>query len=128
MATKRPNEPTISSLVPAQESKKLRSEIVAYAAKSKKPETRSSSLFAPIILLTGHESEVFACKFSPDGSILASAGHDRKILLWNVYGECENWSTLVGHGGAILDLKFNKDGRLEPPPFVTFYLISISLS
>jgi Prp8 binding protein len=62
------------------------------------------------VQLTGHEGEIFSCKFSPDGSILASSGFDRKIFLWNVYGECENWATLQGHGGAILDLKFNKDG------------------
>jgi Prp8 binding protein len=42
---------------------------------------------------------------------LASAGFERKIFLWNVYGECENWALLVGHNGAILDLKYNNDGR-----------------
>ena len=76
-----------------------------------KSETRTSSLFAPIVVLAGHESEVFCVKFSPDGSILASAGHDRKIFLWNVYGECENWACLGGHNGTITDLKFLKDGR-----------------
>lgn len=107
MSTKRANEQ--SSLVPV--SKKTRSEIVAYAAKSRRADTRSSNLFAPIVLLSGHESEIFSCKFSPDGNILASAGSDRKIFLWNVYGECENWTCLAGHTGAIIDLKFNKDGR-----------------
>lgn len=76
-----------------------------------KADTRTSSLFAPIVQLVGHEGEIFCCKFSPDGNILATAGFDRKILLWNVYGECENWSTLLGHSGAIVDLKFNYDGR-----------------
>ncbi len=76
----------------------------------KKVETRTSSLFAPIVQLTGHESEIFCVKFSPDGQTLASAGFDRKILIWNVYGECENWTNLLGHTGAIIELKFNDDG------------------
>ncbi|CAF0704692.1 unnamed protein product [Brachionus calyciflorus] len=105
MSVKRSND---QALVPAN--KKTRSEIVAYAAKAKRSETRSSSLFAPIVILAGHESEIFCVKFSPDGSIVASAGHDRKIFLWNVYGECENWACLGGHNGAITDLKFLKDG------------------
>ena len=44
--------------------------------------------------------------------MIASAGFDRKIFLWNVYGECENWTILMGHTGAIMDLKYNYDGRL----------------
>jgi len=55
------------------------------------------------------ESEIFCCKFSPDGNFMASAGFDRKIFLWNVYGECENWAVMMGHSGAVMDLKFAKD-------------------
>jgi Prp8 binding protein len=64
------------------------------------------------MLLTGHEGEIFTTKFSPSGDIIASGGYDRKILLWGTYGECENWAVLTGHGGSIMDLQFNKDGRL----------------
>lgn len=72
---------------------------------------RTSSMQAPIMLLTGHGGEIFCCKFHPDGSALASAGFDRKIYLWNVFGECENYAILPGHTGAILDLHFTRDGR-----------------
>ena len=40
---------------------------------------RTSALLAPIMLLTGHEGEIFCTKFSPDGQILASAGFDRLL-------------------------------------------------
>ena len=40
---------------------------------------RTSSLLAPIMLLTGHEGEIYTAKFSPDGQYVASAGFDRII-------------------------------------------------
>ncbi|OQV25306.1 U5 small nuclear ribonucleoprotein 40 kDa protein [Hypsibius exemplaris] len=71
---------------------------------------RTSSLQAPIMLLTGHGGEIFCVKFHPDGSALASAGYDRQIYLWNVFGESENYAILPAHKGAILDLQFSRDG------------------
>ncbi|ELT97519.1 hypothetical protein CAPTEDRAFT_227651 [Capitella teleta] len=71
---------------------------------------RTSNLEAPIMLLSGHEGEVFSIKFSPDGQILSSAGFDRLIFLWNVYGECENLATMKGHSGAVMDLHYSTDG------------------
>lgn len=32
-------------------------------------------------------------------------------VLWNVYGECENFATLKGHSGAVMELHYNTDGR-----------------
>ena len=31
--------------------------------------------------------EVYTAKFHPSGNLLASAGFERQIYLWNVYGE-----------------------------------------
>lgn len=73
---------------------------------------RSSSLMAPIMLLSGHQGEIFSCKFHPDGTVLASAGFDRQIYLWNVHGECENYAVLTGHTGAIMDMHFSTDGSI----------------
>ena len=107
MATKRANETTVTALVPV--TKKTRNEIQEYVNPDEQ-EGQRTSLFAPIVVLTGHESEIFCVKFSPRENILASAGFDRKVLLWSIENECENWATLAGHSGAILDLRFSNDG------------------
>ncbi|XP_067664474.1 U5 small nuclear ribonucleoprotein 40 kDa protein-like [Haliotis asinina] len=73
---------------------------------------RTSSLDGPIMLLTGHEGEIFTAKFSPDGQIIASSGFDRLIYFWTVYGECENFAVLKGHTGAVMDLEFSTDGGM----------------
>jgi Prp8 binding protein len=99
-----------SSLVPA--SKKARNEV----ANSNKNKTalqaapaRTSNLFAPIMLLEGHEGEIFTTEFHPEGQYLASSGFDRRIYIWSVYGECENLSVMSGHTGAVMELHFTPD-------------------
>ncbi|KAF6201823.1 hypothetical protein GE061_004218 [Apolygus lucorum] len=72
---------------------------------------RTSNLMSPIVALEGHGSDVFGCAFHPEGKYLASAGVDRQVLLWNVYGECENISSFSGHSGAVMDVKFSTDGN-----------------
>ncbi|KAK7125120.1 hypothetical protein R3I94_019229 [Phoxinus phoxinus] len=95
--------------------KRARTELVS-AAQSQQLSAmgppRSSSLQAPIMLLSGHEGEVYCCKFHPNGATLASSGYDRLILMWNVYGECENYATLKGHTGAVMEIHYNTDGSL----------------
>lgn len=108
MSVKRASEFENGALVPV--AKRVRNEVATYAAKQNRSVTRNSNLLSPIMLLSGHEGEIFTCKFSPQGDIIASAGFERKIFLWNVYGDCENWAVLMGHGGAIMDLQFNEDG------------------
>lgn len=71
---------------------------------------RTSSLMAPIMLLSGHPGDIFNLKFHPDGQCLVSSGFDRQIFLWNVYGECENFAVLSGHTGAIMDMQLSTDG------------------
>ncbi|CAH1115958.1 unnamed protein product [Phaedon cochleariae] len=71
---------------------------------------RTSNLFAPIMVLEGHEGEIFSVDFHPEGQYMASSGFDRKIFIWSVYGECENISVMTGHTGAVTELHFNTDG------------------
>eukprot|EP00919_Chromeraceae_sp_WS-2016_P075519 GHVR01178648.1.p1 GENE.GHVR01178648.1~~GHVR01178648.1.p1 ORF type:complete len:350 (-),score=70.42 GHVR01178648.1:155-1177(-) len=72
--------------------------------------TRKSGLMAPTMLLTGHLASITSIDFSPDGRHIASASVDKKILLWNVYGECENWCVFSGHNNAVLQTKWSPDG------------------
>ncbi|OOF91034.1 hypothetical protein ASPCADRAFT_211634 [Aspergillus carbonarius ITEM 5010] len=72
---------------------------------------RTSGLQAPIMEMTGHSAEVFAVRFDPTAQHIASGSMDRSILLWNTYGQCENYGALSGHRGAILDLQWSRDSR-----------------
>jgi Prp8 binding protein len=74
-------------------------------------EKRTSNLHAPIMLLTGHQAEVYSVKFSPDGQSLASASFDKQVFLWRVYGTCENFLVLKGHKNAVLEVAWSADGR-----------------
>jgi len=94
--------------------KKPRGEMVVVGNRSRAimeaAPARCSNMEAPIMLLSGHKAEVYTGKFHPSGNWLASAGMERLIYLWNVYGECENLNIMSGHTGPILQLTFSEDG------------------
>lgn len=62
--------------------------------------------------LTGHTAEVFAARFAPSGTSLATASHDRNILLWHSAGDCDNYGVLSGHKSAVLDLHWSRDSEV----------------
>jgi len=67
-------------------------------------------IYSPTIQLTGHKGEIYSGKFSNEGYLYSTAGHDRIIMLWEVYEEtCRNITTLTGHTNAILDLVWAQD-------------------
>ena len=129
MPEKRPASDGAVVLAPA---KKQRNEMVIVNNSSKQlmaaGPPRSSNMEAPIMLLTGHGGEVYTAKFHPRGNLLASAGFERQIFLWNVYGkmrfwyfgsvrssmcllgECDNINVMSGYTGAIVQLTFNTSG------------------
>ena len=88
MPEKRPASEGAMVLAPA---KKQRNEMVIMNNSNKQlmaaGPPRSSNMEAPIMLLTGHGGEVYTAKFHPRGNLLASAGVERQIFLWNVYGK-----------------------------------------
>lgn len=68
---------------------------------------RTSNLKSPTMLLEGHTGAVYTSRFSPDGVHVASGGADKCILLWHVYGDCENHTQLKGHKNSILQLQWS---------------------
>jgi WD40 repeat protein len=58
----------------------------------------------------GHKGRVCALAYSPDGSVLASGGEDRKIRLWDRAAGREN-SILRGHPACVYSLAFSPDGQ-----------------
>jgi len=71
---------------------------------------RKSSLLGPTMLLNGHEGEVYGCEFSQNGRFIATCSHDKSILLWNTFGECENFGALKAHTNAVLEVHWSSDG------------------
>ncbi|GAB5517352.1 WD40 repeat domain-containing protein [Rhodopirellula baltica] len=61
--------------------------------------------------LVGHRDVLYAAVFSPDGKRIATAGYDRKILIWDT-STGEVVQELLGHNGAIFGLAFSPDGTL----------------
>jgi WD40 repeat protein len=54
--------------------------------------------------LTGHTDDVSGTAFSADGKILASAGWDGSILLWEVAAQKMIQPPLTGHQGAVVSV------------------------
>jgi len=73
---------------------------------------RTSGLLAPNMKLSGHAGHIYTCRFNPKGTQLAASGYDRRITVWNVYGECENTLVLKGHKNSVLDLWWGQDGDM----------------
>src|SRR5262249_43711431 len=61
--------------------------------------------------LTGHKHAVGSLAFTPDASVLASAGgEDRMVMLWNPETG-QLLRTLGGHGNIVYEIAFAPDGK-----------------
>ncbi|MGF1568405.1 MAG: caspase family protein [Nodosilinea sp.] len=61
--------------------------------------------------LEGHQTPIEALAFSPDGSLLASAGSDQQILIWRVSDGIQ-LASLGGNTARITALTFSPNGAL----------------
>ena len=72
--------------------------------------TPKLKIYAPNILLSGHKGEIYTGKFSNEGYLYATGGHDKSILIWETFEEsCRNITTLQGHSNAVLEVKWSTD-------------------
>ena len=63
-----------------------------------------------VALLSGHQGDVLAIAYAPNGKMLASAGRDETVRLWNPKTS-ENLATLTGHDGLVTGVAFSPDGK-----------------
>jgi WD domain, G-beta repeat len=60
---------------------------------------------------TAHKDIIYTLAFSPDGTLLASAGYDRIIKLWNP-ADAKPVRELKDHSDTIYTVAFHPDGKL----------------
>lgn len=61
--------------------------------------------------LDGHSDSVYAIAYSPDGKLLASAGGDSSIFLWDTATHARVGPTLMEHAGSVFTLAFSPDSK-----------------
>ena len=62
-------------------------------------------------MLNGHKGSVMALAFSPDGKLLASAGEDRRVKVWDL-GSSSLLKELKGHNENIRCLAWSRDSNM----------------
>ena len=60
--------------------------------------------------LSGHDKNISAVAFSPDGTIVAAGAEDKSIILWDVESG-RSLGTLAGHTETVSSLLFEHDGE-----------------
>ncbi|HKU75800.1 MAG TPA: caspase family protein [Pyrinomonadaceae bacterium] len=64
-----------------------------------------------LLIQSGHRGAVNDVSYSPNGSLIATAGDDRKIKLWDATSR-KLLNDLEGHSGEVSAIDFSPDGRL----------------
>jgi hypothetical protein len=71
----------------------------------------NSIMSTPDKVLSGHKDEILAIAYSPNKKVVATAGYDRLIKLWDI-STGKELLTLKDHSDAIYGLAFSPDGSL----------------
>lgn len=64
-----------------------------------------------LLIQTGHHEDVNDVAYSPDGVLIATAGGDKKIKLWNATSR-KLLNDLEGHSGGVSAIDFSPDSKL----------------
>jgi WD40 repeat protein len=62
-------------------------------------------------VMGGHSGAVFGVAFSPDGTLLATAGYDQSVRLWDPANGAAV-RILSGHADSVWGVAFSPDGTL----------------
>jgi WD40 repeat protein len=61
--------------------------------------------------LAGHKDAVNSVAFSPDGRLLATAGRDHDVIVWDVERGVEAFRIEEAQSASVADARFSPDGR-----------------
>jgi WD40 repeat protein len=74
-------------------------------------ELRDAATGAVVRTFRGHRDLLSDAEFSPDGTVLATAGYDRSVKLWNT-ADGTLLRSIDVHNGAVFDLAWHPSGRV----------------